>query len=404
MKSEIGKFLFSDNIWIEGNTGWFAPWNMGAIFEWDLDTNICHYIKEFPDFEFGGGIRNNSKCIKCGNCIFCFPCEGEGIWVYDLHMHTMEKIDIDNPSKKRIVMVDFWCNGNIIYALSKGLKQIFEIDVIEKKILCVHKLDIEENEILGGSVKLQNKLYIASATQAIIYEYDIDGSYEKRHHIPDINVGINRICYDGSSFWFSGRNKEIYLWDKENNVVQKLKDFPDGFGEYDFENLQEHIIDTKSFKFNNWLFAEMINTENYIWCIPYCSNMIIYVDKRTKETNFLRINEEEEDRISLSNHPYKYILQYYFDDRFIGLYSLKNKKILEIDVQKLSYKYKEIKLEEELKKLLNKYRDQNGILGENEYNIELFKLLLFDKNIEVEQSRNNVTPIGSEIYNKIKEY
>lgn len=85
---------------------------------------------------------------------------------------------------------------------------------------------------------------------------------------------------------------------------------------------------------------ESINVGNNIWFIPFQTNQILYVNKDTNEINPFEIEEEEEDEKSIKNRELncKYLLQYVYGDRYIGLYSLKNKVVYQIDAYTMKLK------------------------------------------------------------------
>ena len=90
-------------------------------------------------------------------------------------------------------------------------------------------------------------------------------------------------------------------------------------------------------------FLYSIMVGEYVWFIPYTTNKIIYINKKNYKLYSFEIEDENETRDTLLANllHHKYLLEYVKDNRFIGLYSLKNNRILEIDAKELNYKWKD---------------------------------------------------------------
>lgn len=102
---------------------------------------------------------------------------------------------------------------------------------------------------------------------------------------------------------------------------------------------------------------------------------------------------------------HKYLLEGVIDNRYIILFSLKNKCIVEIDTQKLSYTYLDYTLDFESKSkiykiiLSNYYKRKNIILESEIFAInELIKQLVQQEN----KSEDKNTLYGNSIYIKLQ--
>ena len=100
-------------------------------------------------------------------------------------------------------------------------------------------------------------------------------------------------------------------------------------------NREKSYIDTKSA-----LFEFSIAIGKYVWFIPDRSNDIIFIDKETYKVFMLELEEEQETKESIDNHlmDFKFLLQYIRENRYIGIYSLKNRIVFEIDTIDLCVK------------------------------------------------------------------
>ena len=132
------------------------------------------------------------------------------------------------------------------------------------------------------------------------------------------------------------------MWDREKNEISIEDQLPNGFGMYDFGEKTNGIADCLTRRYILPAFLYSAEIGRYVWFIPYQTNKIIYADKVHHIFHEFYISEEEETRKSLLERNYftvKYILEYIRDNRYLGLYSMKNNQTLEIDTEELKYKW-----------------------------------------------------------------
>lgn len=342
MKSNDGLFVWGDNWWIEGDKAWFV-WGMeNILFYMDLNTGKCESTVCIPD-DNPEKFRLTPYCIKCGKYIFCLPGVGESIWVYDLEFQIFSRIDIENPNKVRMGF-EFWVWEDKIFAVSSGeLGKILEINIDQKKI--DNYYTICEDGRLARSVMVGNAIYILSVEANRIYQFDLKTKAVKTHTLSDIDGKLWTICFDGKEFWLSGFRKEVYVWNPNTNTINSIIDFPTGFGVYDFtKETTTGAADCVSEDYEYHMFNFSVTAGNRVWFIPYNANKILYADKGMHELHSFEIDEENETKESImarTSLGYKYLLNYLRDDRYLGLFSIKNNCILEIDTVEMRYVYKQ---------------------------------------------------------------
>lgn len=330
MLKKNNEFLWGDKWNVEDNTAWFVPGNVNVLCCADLDSNYYKIVASFPGY-LKGGFRLNSNCVKYDNVIFCIPNYGEYLWCYDLSTGISTKVEIANPNQGRIGILDFWKHNNSLWAVSTGLKQILEIDMNSKKVLSYYEITDQKDEVIARSAKSESCIYITSATKGRIYEFNINIREIKIKDFPLIKNGLQTISANENKVWLSGLKREIYIWGRNNNEIDILKKFPSDFGIYNFDGKEKIFLDRTSTEYDMPAFTESIVAGKYIWFIPFQTNQILYVDSNTNEINVFAIEEEEENEKSIENREMKakYVLQYVYEDRYIGLYSLKNEVIYE---------------------------------------------------------------------------
>lgn len=366
------------------------------LFCVDMKRNLYHLVDVLPNFN--KGFRQNPNCIKCGNSIFCMPIYEECIWTYELAEHKFKKIIISNPNHVNAVIQNFWKSGNTLWAVSVGLNQILEINIKHKTVIGYYKITKQrEKEVIAESIKIKDRIYIISALRGRIYEFNVLTKEIKINEFSMISGGLRTIIESQGKFWMSGYKKEIYIWNKEKDDFNIIYRFPKDFGIYNFEKRSKKILDCKSKEYNTFAFLTSISIGNYIWYIPFQTNQIIYINKITNVINTVKIENEEENIKSINSREMncKYVLQYVNKDRYIGLYSIKNQIIFEIDSETLEIRRKNIIIDDtNLKKIYPGWAFRDNIEAER---------FLYQKMVKTNNKKGNVKmEIGERIYNYIK--
>lgn len=342
---EMNDLIRGDNICIEENRGWFVSIRANVLFQVDMDKEKCECLVNFPDFKYPD-FRRNSRCLKCEHLIFAFPDTGDKIWVYNLQSCEISSIEIENPLNVRLMIIEFWKEKDEIYAVSRGLKQILVIDINTQEIKKYYEIPSSAEFVFGNCVKKDGKIFVLNRNS--ICEFDIDSKSWEINTIPDIVDELFTLVYYDGLFFLTGFKKEIYIWNKKENIIKKINDFPPNFGEYNFGKNIKNEIDYERTRLNYPVFLNSVESKRFIWFLPYQTNHILYLDKETLEINIFDIEEEHENLKSLTRDTaVKYMVLYSKPNGILGVYSHKCKMILEINMEDLVSCYKDIKLDGE---------------------------------------------------------
>lgn len=326
-------FCWSDNWWIEENNAWFVDGERDVLYKLNLLTNQYKAVKELPNIE-EIKFRQNPRCIKYKDYIVCMPDLGRYIWIYKFNQ--FRKIEINNLNNKRIEINNFWVFEERLFAISVGLKQIIEINVEKQRIDNYYSLSVP-NAKIGNSIKVGEKIFIVSVISSQVYEFNLYTKEVITHELATVNDKLYAICFDGRKFWLSGYNKAVYIWSPEKNTIEVIEDFPEGFGIYDYSAKTNNLLDNKTIIYETPIFKDIKSVGKYIWFIPFQTNKILYVEKKSSKFFELDIIEENETKESLIRNymAHKYLVLYINKERYIGLFSLKNSSVLEIDTESL---------------------------------------------------------------------
>lgn len=390
-------FIWSDNWWAENEKAWFVDGETNILFQIDLNTQECKLVAKLPNIE-KNTFRLNPRCIKFENDIFCMPDVGDSIWVYQLQSGQFKQIEINNPQKVRLSINNFWIYNKKILAVSVGLRQIIQIDVQEKRIDCYYNI----NGQISANVMVKDSIYCVSPIKNCIYQIDLVAKNCIEHIIPNIRGGLRTICFDGDNFWLSGYCKEIYIWNKENNMVKILDEFPTNFGIYNYVKSSQPVLDCDTSYYDVPTFISSVTIGKFVWFIPFCTNLIIYVDRKTYEINAFEI---EEDRNAISFTPrnlqHEYLVEYIINNRYLGLFSLKNKCIVEIDTVKGRTRWKKYFIvKESFQKIASLFKESDMIFLEE---ICIYREVYRNKLLQNHKDKKNIANmnIGNLIYSKM---
>lgn len=332
-------FIWSDGWCIDEEEIWFMAGNLDILFSMDnLDGGVT-LVDAIPSGEICS-FRCHPRCVKKGDSIFCLPDIGEDIWCYHLSDGSWTRICVENPESVRLSCVTAVFYRDKLYIVSVGLKQIIELDVHRENIDHYYDLLGGDEQRIAGSVQVKDCIYIVAYNPACIYKFNFSDKEIQVYPLLDIDDQLQTICFDGKKIWLSGRRRNVYIWEEDIEKITVLNDLPDSLGIWNFSGKYKQLLNYIEDLADAPLFFDSISVGQYVWFIPSQTNEILYVDKDTFEIKVFPLEGEEQTegdvRTQLLRH--KYLVEYIKDNRYIGLFSLKNKWVLEIDCWNLTYK------------------------------------------------------------------
>lgn len=403
LNEKYEKILLSSRDWyVDGEQAWFVDSEQSILFCVNLHTRVCEFQEEIPS-ENSKRYGLNPRCVGFGDDIFCMPSMGTHIWVFQKKIRKFLKIGIDNFDRCSPIGV-YWSfvYNDKIYAVSYGIGRIIEINPVTKEVDSYYPIEMD---VTAPYVCMaENIIYSLASELNKIICFDVLKKETFIYNIPDIDKKIREICVDGKKIWMCGYYKEIYLWNKEDDSINIINDFPARFGVYNSGKDKEDILDCESYEYESPAFAVLVAVDEYIWCIPYMTNKILYINRNTYKIEALDIEGEVETEKSILSRRFtngKYYLVYIRENRYIGLFSTKNNHIVEIDARErktevYEYSYSDL-CQERVKRVFLKDKDimyENAVINLENY---------FDGTLEVnaENGVNGFNNIGLNIYQEI---
>ncbi|KAI4450881.1 hypothetical protein C823_005418 [Eubacterium plexicaudatum ASF492] len=333
-------FLWSFGWWVENDKAWFIEEKNNILFCVDLKTRKYEEVVYIPDTNLNKYLLT-PLCMKYDREIWCIPGRGQSIWIYHLDDMNFRTIDFEALGRKNLLAKFFIWNDSL-FIVPLWWDKIVEINLQKKEIENYHT--ICKKDIVVESVMAAGSIYMVSSKFDKIYEFDLKQKMIKRHMIPnDDKKKYQCICFDGEKFWLSGYRKEVYEWNKRDNRITTITGFPSDFGVYDFSENTHAQPDCSVNCYEYPSFLHVVAMGNYVWFIPWQTNKILYIDKKTYEISVYEIDEEQENRKSIlsraAGRKCKYGVAYLRNDRYIGLLSVKNNCVLEIDTKELKHQW-----------------------------------------------------------------
>lgn len=321
-------FIASDGWYIEGNTAWFIGLEYNAIFKADLRSLECEIICHLP-VENVWKSRVNPICLKVEDYIVCLPSSNTSIYLYSIKERSIQEIQIDMPEKVPPDIFHYWYDteSGYIFAFSRGLQRVITIDVKNKRVSLGNI--IGKNINIRYAIKVDQCLWLPNSLDNRIFSYNLKTEEVNEYLLSSVKGRLYAISYDGTYFWITGNRREIYIWNKEDNSVITINDFPQKFYEYT-KHEKDKDLTNEVFKEVPFLYCVCCNKS--IWCIPFQTNMILGIDKDTRVICGIESGETANDILSRA-YNHKYLLEYIREDRYIGLFSMYENCIFELDTQ-----------------------------------------------------------------------
>lgn len=337
-------FPMSDNWWVEKDKAYFCGTRLSALFCVDMNNLQCELMAWLPESDTVDFFVH-PYCVKHKDSIICLPGTGKEIWSYDIKKKVWEKTEINNDGQLILSKWSYSQTDGRIWLLEYDTGKILQVDLDKKVVEREYLLPQDGKEVYYGEyVLIQNELYTVAGNR--IYCIDTKEADITVYEVSSVKTGLYTICYDGFNFWLGGYCKEIYIWNPQQGLIKTLTKFPEQFGIYHFPGAPD--IDYSIFSYMTEeipFFGYSFFLGKHIWFLPTQSNGIIYIDKETYEIHFLEIEEERETKESLErDYASKFLFEYIREDRYLGIYSILNERVFEIDTVALCINYREYEL------------------------------------------------------------
>lgn len=386
----VSHIIQNDGMSVDGDEAWFVDRTENVLYKWNLKTEICNYITTIP-IQRKNGFRNNSICLKCDDNIFLFPDAGTSIWIYNVATDSFLNIPIDNPSHIRIGAIGCWREKENIWVTALGLKEIWRISIVEKKITAIYKI-FENIEIECGSATelIDGKLYVGAVNTGILCEFCTSTEEVRYKKIRGMEDGINTICYDGERIWFSGKNNKLAGWKREEDDFIEIIIPPCFIDKHESSGSVKEIERT--------LFHQSLYDGERIWLFPWklknsrfvCKN-VLYFDCKSREIKTLELNKEKTEGIVSSAYMLRgKCMNLSYDGIDAPIFAELDLKTFDLHEKHMYRTYQDVS-----KSLREKILNRGNV---QEYNTMELEAYIKNCNVNQERVREKEDNVGCRIY------
>ncbi len=323
--------------YLDGCIGWFVACVTNILYKYDIQRNVLYIVSSIPTRNQGP--YQNPNCVKSGDYIYCFPEFESSIWCY--HLVSKQWTEIRLCEKRNEPAMTFLLGEykGVCYFFSCTTKKLHGIN-LKSGVMKSYSMDV--NVVCAYYIhgKVSNgKIYLVIGGTTI-YEYDLETHCQKKYEFADLDDILFRIEIEEDNFWIIGKKRRVYTWERGEDKLTALTEFPSNILLYDFEK-KKRIEEFDDNAEGLFVFNSIHCLKDKIWLIPLSANSILYFDKKDMHIRTFEINDEEETEETMElirrRVASKFTLLYIWQERYMGVYSYKNKRLIEIDMWSMSY-------------------------------------------------------------------
>lgn len=342
--------IWSDSMYYEDGMAWFYAMNCNGLFCWDVEAGEFTYLDSIPNLP-SRIFRKYSRTVKMGEVLILLPDTANNIATYDLEKKKVQLYPLERTGERFLVQ-NYFVQDDTIFFLSKTEKAMFEFHKDKPTNVKRYNIVTGYNEEIGEeAVRVGDNIYIPCSNRNSVYEFNIVTKQVIEHVVAGVEGGFCTICHDGEFFWLTGICKKIVRWNMVEKENIEIVEIPVQYEQYWFD------VANKRFSREDYPgdianriapFFKSYSSEDYIWLVPYYSETIVYVEKKSNIVKVLEIDGEEENLESqLVEGRYlqqKYILEFKTDNDIMMLYSCKTNLMYELNCRNATYKKKNFQL------------------------------------------------------------
>lgn len=267
-----------------GKNVYFATKNLTGFFRYDKQTEKIELIATdifttndiFSKFVFGG------VCVYKENILFA-PYLSSSLLIYNIPLKKVEIIDISRNSDmqlssycvKRMIVSE-----NLVYFVSDVNREMLflNMDTMKIKVFDSWRRNFFKNTGIkdfvgintGGDVCIvENSFWVPLNFDNYILEVDMKNQKTNFYKINCPKMRFSTICFDGEDFWLTGYKPVVVKWNKKEECVEILDEFPNGFLQFHKEGYWEEV------------FSRSFYEQGYIYLFPLTANMVLKIKKET---------------------------------------------------------------------------------------------------------------------------
>ena len=320
---------------VDGNRVWFVGKTFNYLFCMDISEKIIEIVERLPGEQLIG-YRSYSNIVKYKNQIILIPGYADKILIYDAAARIFREIEVKIQGK-HVFYVFVGIEHDKLYLMDHEDARIVIIDLDKRCIASCRKIETSEpvNLIYSKPILQKGNIYIPLCEGNKIIIYQISDDVFRECLLESVASGYSNIIYDGIFFWLIGFAGEIVKWDSETMKIVQNISLPKDFKEFVIAG-NDKIVKWYSYeedRIRNYRFCWDCDFDGkYIWILPALSDSILCVDKDTGVLQIIELPNENEDTYTMQGREgYKFSFMGIDEERYIRIYSHKNRVIYCVD-------------------------------------------------------------------------
>ena len=294
-----------------------------GLMEYDWENEKFMPVAQFPE-----NCRKRDSYALCAgykNKMICFPSYKSNIVLF-CDLNTLEftqmpvALDINQAGAK--IFGVYWHEGHI-YAVLYGTKKIIEIDPEEERIVFTYEMnDSKQNIVFVFSTVLDGAIYLTVNADSRIVKFDMNSKSFDVLSIPSCKRSFRAIAASGNCLVMGGYRKELYFMTPSSREFQMIV-------------LPNDIRDSGKDDFYGYDFfcTDFVILEDQIGFLSLHEPGIFFYNLLSKKIDLMPLPEKNNRRNLKS-----YTKLYMKENRIIGLYSLVDERMVEIDATGRTYR------------------------------------------------------------------
>ncbi len=334
---------------IAGKKMLFPVWDFDQICSYDLEKKCTTNLNKYMSSYLGRQHSYSRICNYEKDKYLFVPLSADNILLYDALNQEFDEIKIENIKKDMsCLFFEAVSYKDYIYLIPGGYDAIIRFDCKNKTVKyynkwidILHKNGIDFSGVYSrhGYGLIRDELYLSIHATNFILKINLSKEEAKTIRIDEKFGTCESICSDGTYCWIVTSKGII------------IRFYSEGDKDHILEINQSSITDVSS------PFSEIISFHDMLYLIPYNTNNLIEVNKKTFDKKIIEIGNINIQKTALIC----FCAKIYNDKLFMYSYSLKKMLVLDL----LNYSFTSFSVYEDMN---NNYLYNEIRLMKNNYN------------------------------------
>lgn len=326
---------------IDGNELWFMDIINNGLCYYDLSERIIKAIYKIPDTPLFGENKYYKMRIVTDKIIL-FPYFAKNIIIFHKGTKKFKRIDMDIPNiYEGPFLNDSYLFDEMLFVFMLSMQKIVVINLPNEEI--VKNIEFPSRMDGEGSYRIQfsaGYAYMQNTRSCQMLKFDMINQMFEQQEMK--NDSWQLMAGEGSNPYFMGDYGSFAKWEWGQDRPQTIAQLSTDFKYYVFENDVLQWESYRGSKLRRNFLQQFYDDGRAIWFIPFSSEELVRIDKKTHEMKKMALAGEKEKKARTTISWGKYYLCIDVYHEFLWIYSLKRRLFYKINME--TFTYEEIKI------------------------------------------------------------